>query len=365
MAAVTPFKGIYLSSNGEISIRSITEQYTPSGAQSLIKIKYSAVAPGDYRHFYLGLNSFIMGYDYTGTVVSVGPDSPFSVGDEVFGMGMPADKRPLPTGSHQAYRLADPYLTWRRPATLDPLSAVGLTSGIQTASDMIVNLFNIGFPQAGVDGESATGKAILIWGGASAVGWTAVQLAKAAGFAHILTTASLKNHAALKEVGATHVFDYHSPSVVDEIRDTVQELDVELRLGLDAVTVGTGIFDGLSEAEQAEVDKRFEESSPAVMKRALEGSGEIKVAATLPVPRDPDYMFTIFSRRWEGEEKAHPGWWQRQEKVVTWFIENHETTWRPQPVEVVTRAEEAVAAIKDSFGGKYSNLKVVLKHPLE
>lgn len=61
-----------------------------------------------------------------------------------------------------------------------------------------------------------TGKALLVWGGASSVGCNGIQLAVAAGY-EVIITASPKNFDLLKKLGASQVFDYKSKNVVDEL----------------------------------------------------------------------------------------------------------------------------------------------------
>jgi NADPH:quinone reductase-like Zn-dependent oxidoreductase len=58
---------------------------------------------------------------------------------------------------------------------------------------------------------------ILVWGGSTAVGHHAVQLASLSGY-KVITTASLKNHDWLKSLGATTCFDYRDPEVVSKIK---------------------------------------------------------------------------------------------------------------------------------------------------
>jgi NADPH:quinone reductase-like Zn-dependent oxidoreductase len=57
---------------------------------------------------------------------------------------------------------------------------------------------------------------VLVWGGASSVGSNGIQLAKAAGY-EVITTASPKNFEYVKRLGASEVFDYRSPSVVEDL----------------------------------------------------------------------------------------------------------------------------------------------------
>ncbi|KAK4213747.1 GroES-like protein [Rhypophila decipiens] len=357
---IVPFKAVYLDSEGSISIRSISDLYKPElPSQFLIRVEYSAINPGDLRHFHMGLHSFVMGYDYVGTVVSTHPDSssdfPFKKGDAVMGMTFPGHARPISHGAHQAYLLADlsHNLTFHRPKSFPAIEAVGFTSPVQTAADAIFNILGIGLPSADLDGDDPSEKALLIWGGASALGWASIQLAKAAGFKCIFTTASRKSHAALRE-----------------IRNSAKKQGIILSLAFDTVCKGTGIFEPPVGAEEGNPKQLvdFAKSTPSLTKSALsEGvveRGEAKLASSLPILQDSEFLFVLFSRKWAGEEGKHPGWWQRQEKVVSWVSENHEAVWKPMPVKVVDNAEESVKAIQAVFDGKYSLLKVLLKHPL-
>jgi NADPH:quinone reductase-like Zn-dependent oxidoreductase len=61
-----------------------------------------------------------------------------------------------------------------------------------------------------------TGKTVLVWGGASSVGCSAIQLAVASGY-EVITVASPKNFGLLKKLGATDVFDYHVADIIDQV----------------------------------------------------------------------------------------------------------------------------------------------------
>ncbi|KAB5523138.1 chaperonin 10-like protein [Coniochaeta sp. 2T2.1] len=367
--ASAPFKAIYLTETGDITVREVAEPYEPQGEQALVKVQYSGINPGDYRHFFMGMNSFVMGYDFVGVVEKLGPASPFKVGELLMGETKPGHKRPTFQGAHQAYLLAEPYLTWRVPRDMNPLSAVSMVSGAQTAADALFNVMGFGFPAAGLEGDDPRGKAILVWGGAAGCGFAAVQLAKAAGFGTIVVTASERNHNALREVGATHCFDYHSETVVEDIRSVVAKEGIELTAAFDAVSVGLGIFEPLTDAEKAAVEVDYDKSTPALGKRCMSepaAAEKLRLASTLPVLEDPDWQFVIYSRKhYEQDLIDHPGWWQRQEKAVTWLVENHKTAWRPLPNQRLVRdSAEAVKAIKDVFEGRVSMEKVVIDHPM-
>ncbi|MCJ1399669.1 hypothetical protein MMC11_002871 [Xylographa trunciseda] len=72
-------------------------------------------------------------------------------------------------------------------------------------------------------------QAVLVWGGASSVGTFAIQSAKSLGFT-VYATASPKNHAYLKTLGAHAVFDYKSSDVVSQIVAAVQKDGVNLHM---------------------------------------------------------------------------------------------------------------------------------------
>jgi NADPH:quinone reductase-like Zn-dependent oxidoreductase len=64
---------------------------------------------------------------------------------------------------------------------------------------------------------AATKHTILIWGGSTAVGHHAIQLAHLSGL-RVFITASSSAHASLKELGADKTFDYKDLDVVEKIK---------------------------------------------------------------------------------------------------------------------------------------------------
>lgn len=69
-----------------------------------------------------------------------------------------------------------------------------------------------------------TGKTLLVWGGSSSVGSTAIQLATASGL-KVVTTASVKNFEYCK-LGAKEVFHYSSKDIVAELVAAMQVADL-------------------------------------------------------------------------------------------------------------------------------------------
>lgn len=69
--------------------------------------------------------------------------------------------------------------------------------------------------------SKASSETILLWGASSSVGSVAIQLAVAAGY-DVITTASQRNHQYAKELGATEMYDYTRPHVVEMIKQSLQ-----------------------------------------------------------------------------------------------------------------------------------------------
>ncbi|GMF62986.1 unnamed protein product [[Candida] boidinii] len=101
--------------------------------------------------------------------------------------------------------------------------------------------------------EEQKGKAIIIWGGATATGALAIQVAKILGL-EVLTVASKKHEANLKSLGASAVFDYHDSDVVDQIKKYGGDRIV---YGFDTVSTEetfNSTHDALSDNEPAIID---------------------------------------------------------------------------------------------------------------
>ncbi|KAG5661842.1 hypothetical protein KAF25_004081 [Fusarium avenaceum] len=375
-------KAIYMPSPGKHEIRTIKDPYVPKTAQSLVEVQYSAINPADTRHSYMNMTEYVAGYEFTGTVRDVGPDSPFKVGQDIFGISLPYDHRPNYLGAHQTFLLAEPLMAFERPSHLDPITAVTLLAGAGTAIDALFNELGYGFPAAGIEGDDPTDQPILIWGGSGAVGQAAIQLAKAAGFSPIITTASPQNHEAMRNLGATGVFDYRSPSVVADIRASLKSSGKSLKTVFDAVASGLGIFDGLTAEEEKAVQNKYDQSSPGLARQCCDPdvpSNDLRLTAVLPVTKDPTWGFCLNFRvvefmdigadvtygsdkeRHAAEEKTKEAQ-RRIEQGLHWIIEHHEQYWEAPRTKIVKGLEEGLQGIRDVWSGKLSREKVVIDH---
>ncbi|KAF5020684.1 hypothetical protein F66182_7282 [Fusarium sp. NRRL 66182] len=350
-------KSIFLSASGDLVAQQAEANYAVEGSQCLIRTAYSAINPCDFIFFYMGFSDFITGFEFSGTVEKAGPDSSFQAGDAVCGISPVVRPMPSSHGAHQDLFIAKSELIYKVPAGVSMKDAAAICMAGHTATDALFNVNGLGLAAAGVTGIDASGKGILIWGGASSVGNMAIQLAKAAGFKYIFATASAKNHDTLRELGATHTFDYKSPSVVEDIQNAQKTLGIAIGHAFD--TVGKG----------AAHPEPGVTSTPALTKSALGASEDLRLACTLPVSEDPAFGFCT-SYRPAGSVSAmgapqDPESSTRVRKVVDYMLASSERVLRLPNVTVISGAETGIQAIRRSAGGEMSLEKLVLKHPLE
>lgn len=251
--------------------------------------------------------------------------------------------------------------TWQLPENLDEKQAAALPVGLQTAADALLNMLGFGFPAAGISGRSAQDIPILIWGGASACGLAAIQLAKQAGFSPILTTASAKNHNTLKQLGATACFDYRSENVVQDIKEVVEGSGKQLTTVFDAVGAGLGVFEP---APENPLD--LAKSSPSLARQCCSGvdDSQLELCAVLPVAHDPVWKFCLGTRL-SGREtfgyEQDPAWPDRVSSFMEWFVQHPETMRMPN-VKVIEGAERGKGEILRVFKGGASMEKVLIVH---
>ncbi|GAD96540.1 hypothetical protein NECHADRAFT_97374 [Paecilomyces variotii No. 5] len=348
-------KAIYLDSQGNYSVRVITESYIPHGSQSLVKVNYSAINPADVRHYHMGMSEFVAGYEFVRTVLETGPESPFKVGNDVFGFAFPGDHRPLHVGAHQGFLLAEPSFTYKRPKDMDPITAVTMIVGAMTAIDALFNMLGFGLPAAGLGGKSAANVPILIWGGSSV---------------------------ALFEIGATQCFEYRSPTVVDDIRTAMTHCSGKLTHVFDAVTTGLGVSESPSEGDKIEASYAL--SSPALARQCCDPDtpdSELHLCASLAMPGQSLWKFALVYRTvetmdhgvglqdWDEElqklmEDKVRDWGSRSDRGIRWLIANHAIYSKPPRTRIVHGAKEGIQAIHDVWNGKISREKVVISRPL-
>ena len=151
---------------------------------------------------------WIPGWDLSGVVEELGPDvTKFDKGDEVF--AIPDTTR---NGAYAEYIVARESEVALKPKSLHHIRAAAVPVAAITA-------WNALFDTA----QLQPGQRVLIHGGAGGVGHFAVQLAKRKG-AHVIATASAKNHELVYELGADEVIDYQA----QKFEDVARKIDIVL-----------------------------------------------------------------------------------------------------------------------------------------
>jgi NADPH:quinone reductase-like Zn-dependent oxidoreductase len=151
---------------------------------------------------------WIPGWDLSGVVEDVGADvTKFNKGDEVF--AIPDTTR---NGAYAEYIVARESDLALKPKSLHHIRAAAVPVAAITA-------WNALFDTA----QLQPGQRVLIHGGAGGVGHFAVQLAKRKG-AHVIATASAKNHELVYELGADEMIDYQA----QKFEDVARKIDIVL-----------------------------------------------------------------------------------------------------------------------------------------
>lgn len=162
-----------------------------------------------------------LGFDFSGVVVS----SPFEAhplppGTEVYGM-VPF---PRTGGSYAEYVTVPSQSLARKPASLSHVEAAGVPLAALTAWGLVVET-----------ALAHEGQRMLIHAGSGGVGHFAVQLAAYFG-AHVTVTASDRNAAWLRELGAAVVLDYATTRFEEHVSDADVVIDL---VGNTADDIGT------------------------------------------------------------------------------------------------------------------------------
>ena len=188
----------------------------PAAGEVLVRVHAAGVNPVDWKvraGYTKGFLDYklpmIPGWDLSGVVESVGAGvTDWKKGDEVY--SRPDISR---DGAYAEFIAVKSAELARKPKSLDHIKASSIPLASLTAWQA---LFDAGGLQAG--------QRVLIHAAAGGVGTFAVQFAHWKG-AHVIGTASERNHAFLKELGANETIDYSKVRFEDVVRDVDLVLD--------------------------------------------------------------------------------------------------------------------------------------------
>ena len=190
----------------------------PGAGEVLIRVEATSVNPIDWKVRAGYMKDFIPhsfpvipGWDVSGVIEELGPNHAaagrFKKGDEVY--SLPDHTR---NGAYAEYIVVRESEVALKPNTLHHVRAAAVPLAALTAWQALFDTAQL-----------QPGQRVLIHGAAGGVGHFAVQLAKWKG-AHVIGTASAKNHEMLYELGADELIDY----TTERFEDVARNIDVVL-----------------------------------------------------------------------------------------------------------------------------------------
>ncbi len=166
-----------------------------------------AIREGYLAGFFPHAFPIVPGWDVAGVVEAAGPAVvQFAPGDEVFGYVRRDD---VQWGTTAEFVPAPQRCLAHKPQSLSFAEAGGLPLAGLTAYQALTEALDIG-----------EGDRVLVHRAAGGVGFNAVQIAVALG-AHVIGTASPRNHGFLRDAGAAEVLDYSAGPISGQLSEPV------------------------------------------------------------------------------------------------------------------------------------------------
>ncbi|OLN89022.1 Zinc-type alcohol dehydrogenase-like protein C2E1P3.01-like protein 5 [Colletotrichum chlorophyti] len=345
---------LYADKEGNVVVQRDRRLPTPRDGEILIETLFSGVNPADLKVVrYLGYREVFLGSDFCGRVLdSPGlADSSIRVGDIVAGVNIAPGPGSRDYGSHKPYISTPKTGLIKVPKGMPIPDAAALTCVVQTANDALYNQFELPLPGTT---QGPTEGTMVIWGGGTGVGLSAVQLARASGVSSIIVTASPIRHALLCELGATECFDYKDVDVVQMVKRAIQNTGSSRVWGFETAgppEAASALLDALADV-RGEV--RFSwVSIPA--QRSLDelALGTRDYELVFNVPGGP-YVFP-----------ADPAKAERMWKSIDWVVRNYGNGFRLPVVRVFEGTGEEALGEMEKVAQQGIFGKLVLKHPLQ
>lgn len=174
----------------------------------LVRISAASINPldkmvrnGEFKLLLKYKTPFVLGHDFAGTVTGIGSEvRDYQIGDEVY--GRPRDLR---IGTFAEYIAVDHADLALKPKSLTMEQAAAVPLVALAGWQALVELAQI-----------RPGQKVLIHAGAGGLGSTVIQLAKHLG-AYVATTASGKDAARVRTLGADEVIDYTTQNFAERL----------------------------------------------------------------------------------------------------------------------------------------------------
>nr|WP_221383206.1 hypothetical protein [Actinoplanes polyasparticus] len=145
----------------------------------------------------------------------------FAAGDRVLGhaLGIERHHNRAAEGAFQHYVVLAEHMSTPIPAHVRFEQAADLPLALSTAASGLFDPSLLGLARPGTPNPH-TGT-VLVWGGSTSVGSSAIQLAAIAGY-DVIATASPHNHEYVRKLGARAAFDYRNRTIVSDIVDELR-----------------------------------------------------------------------------------------------------------------------------------------------
>ncbi|GAA5893208.1 hypothetical protein JCM6882_003913 [Rhodosporidiobolus microsporus] len=224
----------------------------PAEGEVLIKVHAVSINPVDWKvqdtGVFISQYPAVLGADVAGIVEAVGQGvTHVKPGDHALGYTQAPVVPKNAQAGFQNYALVDARAVSPIPPMLSFEAASVLPLSIATAAQGLYakDFLALPFPKADAPNVEGRGKVLLVWGGSSSNGATAVQFAVASGV-RVVATASPANFEFVKSLGASVVFDYRDEKIVELLLAELQKDGEEF----------AGVYDAI--AEHGSVEKSAE-----------------------------------------------------------------------------------------------------------
>lgn len=200
----------------------ITDYTRPPAGHVVIKVNCVAVNPIDWiiqdtDLFALNYPA-VLGLDLAGEIFETGADvNSFRPGDRVIALGTAYSAKDTAYGAFQKYVVVPARAVSKLPMTISLEQGVVLPLSITTAAAGLFQREALGLDLPSFSNKRTPhGRTVVVWGGSSSVGSSAIQLAVASGY-KVVAVAGKNNFGYVRNLGAQTCFDYHTVSVLDKI----------------------------------------------------------------------------------------------------------------------------------------------------
>ncbi|GIZ42215.1 hypothetical protein CKM354_000549100 [Cercospora kikuchii] len=200
----------------------------------LVRVHCVALNPFDWKSLDLSpAPGSTFGCDVAGEVVAVGAKcrNNIKVGDRVFGPVKGNASDAPENGGFAEYATIREVVAWKVPQGMQFEHAATLGMSLMTVGLALHYMLKVPLPLES-PGNNGTGRHVFIYGSGTATGTLAVQCAALSGMQPVVAC-SPRHFARMKSLGAVACFDYHIPTVADDVREFTND---GLTEALDCIT---------------------------------------------------------------------------------------------------------------------------------